>query len=70
MQTEVELMLFDFVVQMLFNCCLKDFDRDYKSFQENVADFDQRLSRIFHLVFQDCSGLESIFKVRLLYLLK
>ncbi|KAI7806173.1 dynein axonemal heavy chain 11 [Triplophysa rosa] len=41
----------------------QDFDKDYKSFQENVADFDRRLSHILHLAFQDCSGLESIFNM-------
>ncbi|KAA0703060.1 Dynein beta chain, ciliary [Triplophysa tibetana] len=41
----------------------QDFDKDYKSFQENVADFDRRLSCILQLAFQDCSGLESVFKM-------
>nr|XP_055065627.1 dynein axonemal heavy chain 11 isoform X2 [Misgurnus anguillicaudatus] len=41
----------------------QEFDKDYMNFQEKVADFDQRLSRILHLAFQDCSGLESVFKL-------
>lgn len=42
---------------------IQDFEKDFSSFQENVADFDRRLSSILCLAFQDCSGLESVFKV-------
>ncbi|XP_051721899.1 dynein axonemal heavy chain 11 [Ctenopharyngodon idella] len=41
----------------------QDFEKDFSSFQENVADFDRRLSSILCLAFQDCSGLESVFKL-------
>ncbi|XP_051576917.1 dynein axonemal heavy chain 11 [Myxocyprinus asiaticus] len=41
----------------------QDFEKDCEGFQEKVADFDQRLSRILCLSFQDCSGLESVFKL-------
>uniref|UniRef100_A0A673H3H1 Dynein heavy chain tail domain-containing protein n=1 Tax=Sinocyclocheilus rhinocerous TaxID=307959 RepID=A0A673H3H1_9TELE len=40
-----------------------DFEKDFSSFQERVADFDRQLSSILCLAFQDCSGLESVFKV-------
>lgn len=46
-----------------FTFCLKDFEKDFSSFQERVADFDRQLSSILCLAFQDCSGLESVFKV-------
>ncbi|KAL1259213.1 hypothetical protein QQF64_009790, partial [Cirrhinus molitorella] len=41
----------------------QDFEKDFSSFQERVADFDRRLSSILCLAFQDCSGLESVFKL-------
>ncbi|KAI2655454.1 Dynein axonemal heavy chain 11 [Labeo rohita] len=41
----------------------QDFEKDFSSFQERVADFDRRLSSILCLAFQDCSGLESAFKL-------
>ncbi|XP_016337659.1 dynein heavy chain 11, axonemal [Sinocyclocheilus anshuiensis] len=40
-----------------------DFEKDFSSFQERVADFDRQLSSILCLAFQDCSGLESVFKL-------
>uniref|UniRef100_A0A672KMK0 Dynein heavy chain tail domain-containing protein n=1 Tax=Sinocyclocheilus grahami TaxID=75366 RepID=A0A672KMK0_SINGR len=42
---------------------LTDFEKDFSSFQERVGDFDRRLPCILCLAFQDCSGLESVFKV-------
>uniref|UniRef100_A0A673J6L0 Dynein heavy chain tail domain-containing protein n=1 Tax=Sinocyclocheilus rhinocerous TaxID=307959 RepID=A0A673J6L0_9TELE len=44
-----------------------DFEKDFSSFQERVADFDRRLSCILCLALQDCSGLESVFKVRIFF---
>ncbi|XP_009290539.2 dynein axonemal heavy chain 11 isoform X1 [Danio rerio] len=41
----------------------QDFEKDFSSFQEKVADFDRQLSNILCLAFQDCSGLESVFKL-------
>ncbi|XP_077065347.1 dynein axonemal heavy chain 11 [Siphateles boraxobius] len=41
----------------------QDFEKDFSSFQEKFADFDRRLSSILCLAFQDCSGLESVFKL-------
>lgn len=46
-----------------FPFCVKDFEKDFSRFQERVEDFDRQLSSILCLAFQDCSGLESVFKV-------
>ena len=44
--------------------CLQDFASHYTEFTEAVAQFDQRLGHIVCQAFEDCSGTDSIFKVR------
>ncbi|XP_067673689.1 dynein beta chain, ciliary-like [Haliotis asinina] len=41
----------------------KEFLDDYNSFLEKIGDFDRRLATIICQAFDDCSGLESIFKL-------
>ncbi|XP_078721925.1 dynein axonemal heavy chain 11 [Lampetra fluviatilis] len=45
------------------DCEDKAFVRDYKDFKRRVLDFDRRLGSILCQAFQDCSGLESAFKL-------
>ena len=40
---------------------------DYDHFLEKIDDFDRRLATIICQAYDDCSGLESIFKVRKMY---
>lgn len=37
---------------------------DYEAFQSNIQDLDRRLASILCQAFDDCSNLESVFKVR------
>ena len=43
---------------------LQDFTSECTKFTQSIAKFDQRLGHIVCQAFEDCSGPESIFKVR------
>ena len=49
------------IIWMIF----QSFINHYKEFKEAVADFDRRMATIICQGFDDCSGLESAFKVEL-----
>jgi dynein heavy chain len=51
----------------MFFLCLKEFDLDYSEFKKFVFDLDCRLSAIIIQAFDDCSGLTSIFKVKIFF---
>ncbi|XP_032902051.1 dynein heavy chain 11, axonemal [Amblyraja radiata] len=44
-----------------YNCM--DFENDYNAFKEKIVDFDRQLGTILCVAFNDCSGLESAFKL-------
>lgn len=41
----------------------QEFPYDYEEFKEFILDLDRRLASIACQAFEDCSGLESVFKV-------
>ena len=43
---------------------MQEFDTNYRVVTENVVEFDRRLGSIVCQAFDDCSGTESAFKVR------
>ena len=48
------------------NICLfnfQSFPKDYEKFKESIADLDRRLASIVCQGFDDCSGLESVFRL-------
>lgn len=47
-----------------------EFMEDYAAFEGSIADLDKRLASIICQAFDDCSGLESAFRVRDLKLSK
>ena len=52
-----------------FFLLLQRFINQYKGFKGAVEDFDRRLATIICQGFDDCSGLESAFKVKITLLL-
>lgn len=42
----------------------QEFAEDYDNFEKQVFDLDRRLGSILCQGFDDCAGLESVFKVR------
>jgi len=44
-------------------CLVQEFLVDYEKFKNTVNDLDLRLSTIVMQAFDDCSGLEGMFKV-------
>jgi dynein heavy chain len=44
------------------------FEVDYLDFQKKITDLDRRLASILCQAFDDCCNLESVFKVRLMYI--
>lgn len=49
---------------ILWIMILQDFVSQYTKFTQSIGKFDQRLGHIVCQAFEDCSGTESIFKVR------
>jgi len=45
----------------------QEFMNDYEQFQDRIADLDRRLSAVICQGFEDCSGLESAFRVSVMY---
>ena len=45
------------------NFSLQQFPQDYDKFKESIADLDRRLASIVCQGFDDCSGLEAVFKL-------
>ena len=43
---------------------LQSFPGDYETFRQQVEDLDRRLGAMICQGFDDCSGLEAVFKVR------
>ena len=42
---------------------LQEFTNDYENFVQRISDLDRRLATIICQGFEDCSGMESVFKV-------
>ncbi|XP_056142990.1 dynein axonemal heavy chain 11 [Lampris incognitus] len=45
----------------------QDFEKDYKDFKMKIFDFECHLATILCLAFKDCSGLESAFKLLVMF---
>ena len=42
---------------------MQEFPKDYNNFKKSIADLDRRLASIVCQAFDDCSGLEAVFKL-------
>lgn len=42
---------------------IKDFINDYVTFRQQIADLDSRLAAVINQAFEDCSGVEAVFKL-------
>ncbi|XP_071372237.1 dynein axonemal heavy chain 11 isoform X2 [Centroberyx affinis] len=51
----------------LLDCNSQDFEKEYKDFKVKIVDFECRLATILCLAFKDCSGLESAFKLLVIF---
>lgn len=53
------------MTQLLFKNSInfQEFLNDYNNFTIKIGDFDRRLATIICQAFDDCSGVESLFKV-------